>query len=246
MNWMSHAIQSCIGGGLALLKWTDVWSSRRNCLVLSRRCYVVLIWSRFIIWLLGGCQGLPCLLLLVFLDQSFLNVAKVVLLKTSQLNQILGPSRLDTTVLPTSRGNTAGYKVLVGIGQLVVLERKQHEVIEVLLQKIYLLLCSLYWTDITVYVDCVCWKHHSQSHKNFGDVKKYWVSVEVEANTVQNNLLLFAQLIFVNVEFFWYWGSVDFIETILVSPVIHAAFPLGWLVTRQLAQKLLAAGHMRV
>lgn len=66
----------------------------------------------------------------------------------------------------------------------MVLKSQQHEVVEVLLQKVDLLLVCLDLSDVSIQINRVCREHHSQSHENFGDVKEHGIRIKVEADAV--------------------------------------------------------------
>ena len=65
--------------------------------------------------------GLAALALIVLLKEALLNIAEVVVLEAGQLDQLLGPDRLDTRELPPSGSYTTRYKILVCVDQLMVL-----------------------------------------------------------------------------------------------------------------------------
>ena len=58
---------------------------------------------------LRGSLGLAVLALVVFLEETFFDVAEMVVLETCQLNQLLCPDGVDSSELAASRGDAASY-----------------------------------------------------------------------------------------------------------------------------------------
>lgn len=94
--------------------------------------------SEILLWRLDPLDGILQLLLLVtalivFRQQPPLDVAEVRLLEAGQLFKFSGPSGVQTHLCSSGTDDGAGYQVLVGVDELMVLEAQEDEEVDVLL-----------------------------------------------------------------------------------------------------------------
>jgi hypothetical protein len=101
------------------------WSRVDYCLLPSLRSFclspslALLWWCYPIILTLSAL----CVLLFKLCYNSFFNIAKMCMLKPSQLNQLLWPNWLDITMFPTSWDDRAWNQIMISINQLMILYR---------------------------------------------------------------------------------------------------------------------------
>ena len=149
-------------------------------------CRRRLCWQRWLRWLILRLWvlGLLCVLLLLkFLllllrlgEQPFFNIAKVRVLEPSKLFELRRPRWSDVANLAGGRGNGASDKILVCVHQLVVLQAQQHEVVDILLNKLgALVVLDMASTELIFRIE------NTLCHKYFNNIEKGWVGIQVEA-----------------------------------------------------------------
>ena len=162
-------------------------------------------------------------------------------LKTSELLEFRRPEGVDVALFPGGTRDAASDQVLVRVDQLVVLQRQEHKVINVLFEEVYAAL--ILHGALEVLVARV---EDALRHQDLHDVEERRMAVQVEADLVEDEGLLRHELVLLGVEAHFVVASLQGVHAVLVSKLLISLLGLGGLVPGKLSQELARAGHVGV